>query len=387
MSAGGGRAMAIVKFIGAVMAGTVLCASISLTTADRVAYAAPPKPVAGQQVHFAEGTWSAVPQVRPNAKVRQCVLVALRSRAITGGVVDTRLSADISAGSGLALAVLDDKLPAEDILDDQAEVMLDGKTFPAVAFTVANSNSIAVHPGDAAAVLAALKKTTKLRLRSDGAGVDTGDIALDMPADALGWLVQCGQTFHIAVDHPSDPDAPPLPVAQPRSPEIAPAVPTPAGPPGIEIKWKIARWDASELRGNDSKILACMIRQHYGVSGSGVPPRTIGAFLVASRSKGLTMMLKDSSLDLPGNQPVEATLAIDKAPFSGFESHVLGNDEIGIFPQHGAALGTALGDGVDVDFKSKAEGMEFFIPAGVVPWLRACARRNGFGFDPVEAAH
>ena len=351
----------------------------------------PPKPVAGQQVHFAQGSsqqgpWSAVPQVGPNGKVRQCVLVAMRSRAVTGGLTDTRFSADISAGSGLAFAVLDDQLASEDILDDQAEVILDGKIFPAVAFTVANSHSIAVHPGDAAAVLAALKTTTRLRLRSDGAGVDTGDIVLDMPADALGWLVQCGKQFNIAVDRPTDPDAPPLPVAQPRSPEVASVQPTPAGPPGIEIKWKIARWDASELRGNDGRILACMIRQHYGVGGSGGPSRAIGAFLVASRGKGLNMMLKDSSLDLPGGQPVEATLTVDNAPFSGFEAHALGSDEIGIFPQHGAALGTALGDGVNVAFKSKIEGMEFFIPAGVVPWLRACARRNGIGFEPVEAA-
>lgn len=362
-----------------------LGASVIVAAAGGAAAAAPPRPVAGQQVHFAGGTWSAVPQVGPTGKVRQCVLVALRSRAITGGVVDTRLSADISAGSGLAFGVLDDKLPADDVLDDQAEVVLDGKIFPAVAFTVANSHSVAVHPGDAAAVLAALKTTTKLRLRSDGAGVDTGDIALDMPADALGWLVQCGKTFAIAVDRPTDPDAPPLPVAQPRSPEIAPAVATPAGPPGIEIKWKIARWDASELRGGDGKVSACMIRQHYGVSSASAgqaPARVIGAFLIASRSKGLAMMLKDSSLDLPGGQPVEATMAIDHAPFSGVEARMLGSDEIGIFPQHGSALGTALGDGIDVDFKSKVEGMEFFIPAGVVPWLRACARRNGISFEP-----
>ncbi len=64
---------------------------------------------------------------------------------------------------------------------------------------------------------------------------------------------------------------------------------------------------------------------------------------------------------------------------------MLGNDEIGIFPQHGNALAAALGDGVTFNFKSKVEGMEFPIPAGVVPWLRACSRRNGFGFEAAEA--
>jgi hypothetical protein len=41
------------------------------------------KPVAGQQVRFSKGTWSALPQVGLDGKVRQCVLVALRQR--TGG--------------------------------------------------------------------------------------------------------------------------------------------------------------------------------------------------------------------------------------------------------------------------------------------------------------
>ena len=374
----------------------LLGAGALLTAVGGAASAAPLRPVAGQQVHFPQGSshqgpWSAVPQIGPNGKVRQCVLVAMRSRAITGGVAETRFSADISAGSGLAFAVLDDQLPADDILDDQAELIIDGRTFPAVAFTVANSHSIAVHPGDAAATLAALKTAAKLRLRSDGAGVDTGDMALEMPADALGWLVQCGKSFNIAVDRPTDPDAPPLPVAQPRSPAIAPAIATPAGPPGIEIKWKIARWDASELRDNDGRILVCMIRQHYSEpqgSGPVVKLHVVGTFLMASRAKGLTMMVKDSNIDVPGEAPVDATLVVGGKPFSGYEAHALGSDEIGIFPQHGMALGTALGDGSEVDFNApKVERMQFSIPAGVVPWLRACARRNGFGFEPAASSN
>jgi hypothetical protein len=188
-------------------------AGASLARAD-----SPPKPVAGQQLHFPDGTWSALPQVGPDGKVRQCVMVAMRPRAVSGGTIDTRLSIDISAGSGLVFAMADDRMPPEDILDDQAEVILDGQTYPAVGFTVANSKSLALHPGDAAAVIAALAKTTTLRLRSDGDGIDTGDIALNLPADALAWLVQCGQKFKIALDHPTDPNAPPMPAARPRSP-------------------------------------------------------------------------------------------------------------------------------------------------------------------------
>ena len=346
--------------------------------------AASEKPVAGKTVHFPNGTWSALPQLGPDGKVRQCVLVALRSRAGPAGGIDTRLSIDISRGAGLAFALVDDKMPSGDILDDEAEVVLDGRSFPAVAFTVAGSSDLAVHPGDAAGVLAGLAKTATLKLRSDGAGVDTGAMSLDLPAEALGWLAQCGKEFNIAIDRPSDPNAPALPVPRPRSPEIAFIPATPAGPPGIADKQKISGWDASELRAGDGKVAVCLIRQHYAV-GSQPGSRTLGTFLMVSRAKGLTMMLKDSNLNLPENQPVEATLAIDQKPFAGFESHVLGSDEIGLFPQHGAALAAALGDGVTFNFKSKVEGMEFPIPSGVVPWLRACSRRWGFGFEPEPA--
>ena len=367
-----GAGVAIVACLAGVLGGT--------------AAAAAPQPIPGKQVHFPEGTWSAVPRAGPDGKVRQCVMVAMRPRASRTGPIDTRLSVDISAGSGLVFAMLDDKLPGQDILDEQAEIIVDAKSFPAVAFTVAGSNSLAFHPGDAAGVLAALAKAASLTLRSGGAGIDTAPIAFDLPGDALNWLVQCGRKFHIAVDKPSDPNAPPMPAARPRSPEIAPAVATPAGPPGIEIKWKIAGWDASELRGDDGKILACMIRQHYSEpqgSGPAVKLHVIGTFLVVSRSKGLTMLLKDSNIDVPGETPVQSTFTIGGKPFSGYEAHALGSDEIGIFPEHGLALGATLGDGIEVDFNApKVERMEFSIPAGVVPWLRACARRNDFGFEP-----
>jgi len=338
----------------------------------------PPKPVAGQQLHFPNGTWSALPQVGPDGKVRQCVMVALRPRAITGGIVDTRLSIDISAGSGLAFAILDGKLPAEDVLDDQAEVILDGKSYPAVGFTVANSHSLALHPGDAAAVMAALAKTTKLRLRSDGDGVDTGDIPLNLPADALAWLVQCGKDFNIALDHPTDPDAPALPLARPRSPEMAAVRPNASGLPGSDDIEKIAKWDASELRNGDGKVGACYIRQRYGAGSDS--QRLIMAALFTTRSKGLTMALKDTALKLAPGTTVDAVLTVDKKPLTGISARALSSNEIGFFPQHGDAFGAALGDGVTLAMKSPVEGFEFDIPSGVVPWLRACSRRWGWSF-------
>jgi hypothetical protein len=312
----------------------------------------------------------------------QCNLVAPRSRAAPAGGIDTRLSLTIGRGAGFAFGLADAQMPAEDILDDEAEIVVDGHAFPAVAFTVAASDNLALHPGDAAGVLAALAKATTLRLRSAGDGVDTGAIALDLPDDALAWLELCGKTFDIAIDRPTDPNAPALPAARPRPPEIASDAPV--GLAGLDNKWKISGWDASELRGSDGKVLACVIRQRY-TSGSGpAGERIIGTFLMATLSKGLTLMLKDSSLNLtPG--PLTATLTIDGKPFADFSSQMLSKDEIGLFPQHGAALAVALGDGVALAFKSPVEGMEFPIPAGVVPWLRACTRRWGFGFEPPAA--
>jgi hypothetical protein len=341
----------------------------------------PEKLVPDKTVHFANSDWSAVPEIGADKKVRQCVLAAKRPRAGAEGPIDTALSIIVSRGSGLAFAVTDDKMPPDKILDDQAAIVLDDHLFPAVAFTV-GSDTLAMHPGDAAGALSALEKTTKLRLRSDGAGIDTGPMALDLPGEVLGWLKQCDKQFDIAIDRPTDPNAGPLPVPRPRSPEIGSAQPTAAGPPGMEDKQKINGWDASELRDFAGKIAVCFIRQHYTVrsrSGS----RVVGTYLIVSRAKGLTIMLKDSSLKLPEGKPVEATLKIENKPFVDFSAHVLGSDEIGIFPEHGMALALALGDGVAVAFDAqKIETMEFPVPSGIVPWLRACARRSGIGFEP-----
>ena len=61
--------------------------------------------------------------------------------------------------------------------------MIGDRTFPATAFTV-RSDTLAFHPGDATGVLSASEKATTLQLRSDGAGVNSGAITLDLPADA-----------------------------------------------------------------------------------------------------------------------------------------------------------------------------------------------------------
>jgi hypothetical protein len=344
--------------------------------------AAPDKIVPDKTLNFANSDWSGLPETGPDKKVRQCVVTAKRVRTGGGGNIDTALSVIISRGSGLVFAISDGKMPPERILDDQAEAVADDHAFPAVAFTV-GSSTLAFHPGDAAGALAALEKITTLRLRSDGAGVDTGPIAINLPPDVLGWLKQCDKQFDIAIDRPTDPKAGPLPVPRPRSPEIASVDPTPAGPPGIEDTQKISGWDASELRGFDGKIAVCFIRQHYAIKGSA---HVIGTYLMVSRAKGLTLMVKDSILKLSEGQDIPATLKIENKPFAGFAAHVLGGDEIGIFPQHGLALADALGDGVAVAFDAqKIEKLEFPIPSGIVPWLRACARRSGIAFETDEA--
>jgi hypothetical protein len=377
------RAMLSTKtWFKAAMVGAVACMAAAIAAESKAAgQQKPEKIVPDKTVHFANSDWSALPEVGPDKKVRQCVLVAKRPRAGADGNIGTALSIIISRGSGLTFAVTDDKMPPERILDDQAEVVLDDHAFPAVAFTV-GSNTLAIHPGDAAGALAALEKTTKLRLHSDGAGIDTGPIALDLPGEVLGWLKQCDKQFDIAIDRPTDPNAGPLPLPRPRSPEVASGQPTPAGPPGIEDKQKISGWDASELRDFAGKIAVCFIRQHY-IERSPSGTHVIGTYLMVSRAKGLTIMLKDSSLKLPEGQPVEATLKIENKPFVDFSAHVLGSDEIGIFPEHGTALANALGDGAPVAFDArKIETIEFPVPSGIVPWLRACARRSGIAFEP-----
>lgn len=358
----------------------LLCAAgaVAAVAASECQAAAPQKPVAGQQIHFPEGTWTASPQVGPDGKVRQCVLLAPRKRAGKDGAIDTIFYMTIGRGAGYAIGIVDNAMPTEKILDDQAEIIIDGHSFPAVAFNI--GPNLVMHPGDVAGALAALEKANKLTLRSDGAGIDSGPIMLVLPGEALAWLRQCGKIFNIATDRPTDPNAPEMPVPRARSPEVAFIARTPAGPPGIEDKQKISGWDASELRRDDGKVEVCLIRRHYASKAPNGP--SYATFFIVSRSKGLTAMLKGSTINLPPDQAVDATMTIDSKPFTGFSARVLGSDEIGIYPEHGAALAVALEHGAHLDFKSKAVGMEVPVDGAVVTWLRACARRHGFGIEP-----
>jgi hypothetical protein len=353
----------------------------SLAAACSLAFAAPAeKPVAGKVVHFPQGVWSALPQLGPDGKVRQCVLVAARDRATGDGTVTTRLSFTISRGSGFTAVIQDDRVPTEEVLDDQAEILIDNRAFPSVGFPVAGTAFI-FHPGDAAGALAALAKASRITLRSDGAGVDSGAIAVNLPSDALKWLNECSRIFNIAIDRPTDPNAPDMPAPRPRSPKIVDISTLPPGPPGMSDKQKIEGWDASELRNSEGSIVVCFIRRHY-VMGSEPSSRRMATFLMVSRKRGFTLMLKDSNINQPEGTPVEATLKVGDDPFTGFSAQVQGNDEIGIFPQHAAALAAVLEKGIRVTFKSKvSDNFEFPVQASVIPWLRACARRNGIAFE------
>src|ERR1700751_183905 len=112
------------------MIGAVLGSVVSPGSSEA---AAPEKPVPGKTVHFPDGYWSGVPETGPDKKVRQCVLVAKRARGAAGEGIDTALSLTIGRGSGFAIAIGDDKLPSERILDDQAEIVVGDRTFPATA--------------------------------------------------------------------------------------------------------------------------------------------------------------------------------------------------------------------------------------------------------------
>src|SRR5262249_10684170 len=293
-----------------------------------------------------------------------------------------RFAINISRGSGFVFVIHDDSIPAEQVLDDQAEVLLGERIFPAVGFQLAGT-AFAFHPGDAAAALEALGKAKQVRLRSDGTGVDSGAIDINLPAEALNWLKACGKTFDIAIDKVTDPDAPAMPAARPRSPKTLVLAATKAGPPGMEDKQKIDGWDASELRSNEGQIIVCFIRRHY-YAGSEPGARHLATFLMVSRRKGLTMLLKDSNLHPPEGDKVEATLKFAEMPFTGFSAQVQGPDEIGIFPQHGAALAKVLENGARALMKSPvSDNFEFPVQASIIPWLRACARRNGIAIEPV----
>jgi hypothetical protein len=170
-------------------------------------------------------------------------------------------------------------------------------------------------------------------------------------------------------------------VARPRSPRIVPVVQQASAMPGIEDKQKVDRWDASELRADDGTIDMCYIRRRYA-SGPGANLQMTVIALLVGRAGGVRVLLKDSNLKMPQDQPLDATLTADGKPVDGIAAKVMSPNEIGIFPTHGKAFATILDYGNDLDFKSKAIGMEFSMGGSVMGWARACARRNGIEIEP-----
>ena len=365
------------------------CATAWLVAASAMtAHADTLTPKANEQVRFPEGGWSAVPQTGPDGKVRQCVLVADRTRAGDGGAIETRLSLLIGRGAGFAFDLIDEKLPPEQILDDQAEVLIDGKVFPAVAFTLgpgAPTKALGMHPGDATGALAALGQAKQVTLRSAGVGIDSGPITLQLPGNALDYLKRCGETFKIAIDRPTDPDAPEMPKAQPRSPRVLARAPTTDEMQGSGARQRVSGWDASEIRAADGSIAACYIRRVYS-SGSGANRQSSATALMADRDGGLRMALRDTTLNMTADQPLEATLTAGGTPLDGFVARVASSTEIDLLPAHGEAFAASLAAANEFDFKSKAVGMEFVIHPGVVGWLRACARRSDIAIEPPQKA-
>src|SRR5260221_12461650 len=91
--------------------GLVLAA---LLAASSLASAAPAeKPVAGKVVHFPQGVWSALPQLGPDGKVRQCVLGAARDRVTKDGPVTKGFSFKSTRGSGVTPGLQDRRVPTQ----------------------------------------------------------------------------------------------------------------------------------------------------------------------------------------------------------------------------------------------------------------------------------
>jgi len=63
---------------------------------------------------------------------------------------------------------------------------------------------------------------------------------------------------------------------------------------------------------------------------------------------------------------------------------VQGNDGNRNLPAAYPGAGRRARKGIRATFKSKvSDNFEFPVQAGVIPWLRACARRNDIAFEPV----
>jgi len=118
--------------------------------------------------------------------------------------------------------------------------------------------------------------------------------------------------------------------------------------------------------------------------GSEDAARRIGVFFMASRAKGLSLMLKDSELKAKPGQSLDASLTIGDTPVTELSARVLSSDEIGVFPRHGLALAAAAAaDKADrFAFKSPLMSFESRSPApspGSAPAPSRWSRRGNSG--------
>src|SRR5205814_2147433 len=114
-------------------------------------------------------------------------------------------------------------------------------------------------------------------------------------------------------DRPTDPDAPEMPKARPRSPRVLARAPTTDEMQGSAERQRVSGWDASEVRAADGTIAACYIRRLYS-SGSGANRQTTATALMVDRNGGLRMALRDTNLNLTADQPLDATLTAGGKP-------------------------------------------------------------------------
>ena len=363
------------------MPASAAVALLIATALPALAAAPEAKPVAGQQVRFPQGIWSGVPQAGPDGKVAMRAGGAAPAHG-QNGPVNTHFAINISHGTGFVFMIQDEGLAIERVLDDQAEIVLGERSFPAVTFQIAGDAFI-FHPGDAAAALEALGKARQVRLHSDGSGVDSGyrhqpaggsaELAESLRQD-VRYRHRQGQRSRRAAD------------ARSTAPLAANA-----GDAGDQSRAARHGGQAEDRRlgclgaaQQQGQILVCFIRRHY-YAGSEPGARHLATFFMVSRAKGLTMMLKDSNLHLTEGDAVEATLKFDDRSFTGFSAQVKVPTRSAFFRSTAPHSPWALENGGRGLMKSPvSDNFEFPVQASVIPWLRACARRNGIPIEPVS---
>ena len=177
-------------------------------TAPSLVHAAPAeKPVAGQQVRFPKGYWSALPQVGPDGKVRQCVLVALRQRAGSRRRCRYALCAEHRPR----------RRPCRSrSMTTACRPSRCSTTRPRCCSMIAHSPRSAFRSAPRSCSIPAMppaRSPRSARRRASGcarrapASIPARS-TIGLPAEALNWLKQCGTAFDIAIDRPTDPDAP-----------------------------------------------------------------------------------------------------------------------------------------------------------------------------------